>query len=56
MIHRVREIENPNILVYLNGLPYKETNNFYSYDDIDEYICDTYDSHTKASVILIKWL
>lgn len=52
MINRVRKLGDPNIMVYLNGLPYKETSNFYSYDEIEEYICDTYNSHVKASVVM----
>lgn len=39
---RVRQVEDPNIMVYLNNIPYKEKANFYSYDEIKEYVSELY--------------
>jgi hypothetical protein len=36
MSHRVREFDTDDVYVYLNGLPYRETANFFTYDIVQE--------------------
>ena len=45
MCSRVRRLKFDDIDVYINNLPYKEKANFFTYDDIKEYICDVYRSY-----------
>ena len=41
MIGRIRQLKNPNILVYLNGLPYRKNISFYKFDEIKNYMIET---------------
>lgn len=55
---RVRKIEDPNIMVFLNNLPFRSKANFYSYSEIKEYVCDLYQTflipERKLNTILNK--
>lgn len=47
MIARVRKIRNNNIWIYLNGIPFKESGNVYTYDEVKKYVLDTYSERIK---------
>jgi len=38
MINRVRKIKDNNIFVYLNNLPFREKANFYSFEEVSDYV------------------
>ena len=42
MTHRIRQFKNQNVLVYLNGLPYREEAKFYQYDQMVDYVQKVY--------------
>jgi hypothetical protein len=42
MTHRIRQFKNQNVLVYLNGLPYREDAKFYQYDQMVDYVQGVY--------------
>ena len=45
MINRIRKPAKNKVLIYLNGLPFREKANFYTYDEVKEYICDSYKAY-----------
>ncbi|ARF09927.1 superfamily II helicase [Indivirus ILV1] len=47
MCSRIRKLENSNILVYLNNLPYRTKSCFYNYDEVKEYITETCNKYLK---------
>jgi hypothetical protein len=49
MTHRIRQFKNQNVLVYLNGLPYREDAKFYQYDQMVDYVQGVYRKQ-KSSV------
>jgi len=52
MCSRVRKIKDTNIMVYLNNIPFKEKSNFYTYDELKEYICEVYSKYLEPKTIL----
>jgi hypothetical protein len=49
---RVRKIEDNNIMVYLNNLPYKEKCNFYSHDEMKAYVFEIYSKLRNPTIKL----
>lgn len=54
MCSRIRQLQNNNVVVYLNGLPPHEYANFYTFDEIKEYVADIYKQYYKPEIILDK--
>lgn len=52
MISRIRKIKNTNVIVYLNNMPFKEKANFYTYDEIKEYVCELFSKYIKPKSVL----
>jgi len=42
MTHRIRQFKNNDVLVYLNGLPYREETKFYQYEQMVDYVQSVY--------------
>jgi len=57
---RVRQLEDPNIIVYLNNIHYREKANLYSYNEIKEYVCELYQKFytfgTKLDTVTNKYV
>ena len=41
MMGRVRKLNDSNVLVYLNNIPYSNKISFYKYDEIKNYLIET---------------
>lgn len=52
MMSRVRKVKDNNVLIYLNNLPFKEKANFYTYDEVKEYIGEVYSKYLKPKTVL----
>ena len=52
MMSRVRQVKDSNVLIYLNNLPFKEKANFYTYDEVKEYISEVYSKYLKPKSVL----
>lgn len=52
MIARVRKLEDRNIMVYLNNMPFREKGNFYTYDEVKQYVCETLHKYVKPKTVL----
>ncbi len=52
MIGRVRKLEDSNVMVYLNNMPFKEKSNFYTYDELKEYISEVYSNYLEPKTAL----
>lgn len=52
MLARVRKIKDRNIMIYLNNIPFKEKGNFYTYDEVKEYICETLHDYVEPERFL----
>ncbi|ARF10087.1 superfamily II helicase [Indivirus ILV1] len=50
MTSRIRRFTDMNVVVYLNGLPFKENANFFTYDEILLYIMDIYNKYLPYTV------
>jgi hypothetical protein len=48
MTARFREIICANVLVWLNGMPYRTKANFYTYDEVKEYVYEMYKYYINA--------
>lgn len=42
MAARIRTVVDNNIICYLNNMPFKVHANFYTYDEMKEYVCELY--------------
>lgn len=51
MCSRIRTVEDNNIMVYLNNLPYKEQANLYTFDEVKEYVCDMYQDYFDYKMV-----
>jgi hypothetical protein len=51
---RVRQLEDKNIMVYLNNLPYREKCNFYTYDEAKAYVLELDNNLRKPDLKLDK--
>jgi hypothetical protein len=51
MIGRVRQTENNVIKVFLNGLPFKEKANFYTYEEIKQYVFEMHRKYLTPQII-----
>jgi hypothetical protein len=49
---RVRDLIDSNVLVYLNNVPFKTKANFFKYNEIKDYVCDTYSNYKDPKFIL----
>lgn len=47
MIARCRKINNENIMIYTNNLPFYESGCFYNYDETKQYICEIHNEYLK---------
>jgi hypothetical protein len=54
MCSRIRTLKNNTVLVYLNGMPPFEYANFYTFDEIKDYVADVYGKYLKPKFILDK--
>lgn len=52
MISRIRKIKNTNVIVYLNNMPFKEKANFYTYDEVKEYVSELFNKYLKPKTVL----
>lgn len=50
MIARVRKTSSNKIMVYLNGLKYKEKANLYTYDEVELYVQEMYHKYIKLKI------
>jgi len=49
MTHRVRRFKSNDVMVYLNGLPYREDAKFYTYDTMVDYVKNIYKRYKSPS-------
>jgi len=49
MTHRVRRFKSNDVMVYLNGLPYREDAKFYTYDTMVDYVKNIYNRYKSPS-------
>ena len=47
MIARCRKVNDDNIMVYTNNLPFYESGCFYNYNETKQYICEIYNEYLK---------
>lgn len=49
MTHRIRQFNENNVLIYLNGLPYREEAKFYRYDMMSDFVNGIYKKHSFST-------
>ena len=47
---RVRELEDPNVLVFLNNIPFKQKANYFKFDEVKNYVCDTIGNYKHPKI------
>ena len=54
MTCRIRQVEDSNICVLLNGMPFKERANFYTFEETKEYVLHTIKRYLPNEIVLDK--
>jgi len=49
MIARCRKVNNENIMIYTNNLPFYESGCFYNYNETKQYICEIHNEYLKPT-------
>jgi len=52
MASRCRKIENPEVMVYLNSLPYFTKISFYKHDEVKEYVLGMFHKYLSKKVVI----
>jgi len=54
MMARVRQTENNTVKAFLNGLPFKEKANFYTYDEIKMFVFEMHRKYLVPRIVKVK--